>query len=84
MTQEPQCFGGLPHCSVFHFHLLSLNILFPSPFRKVPSTGDNGGWLLFFKPCNPGGEVGKTVREQERGDTVATVGDGHQGDTGRR
>lgn len=42
------------------------------------------GWLLFFKPCNPGGEVGKTVREQESGDTVATAGDGHQGDTGRR
>lgn len=83
MIQEPQHCGGLPYCSLFHFHL-SLNILFPSVLRKVPSTSDSDGWLVFFKPCNPGSEVEGTVREQEKGNTVTTPADRHQGDTGRK
>lgn len=76
VIQEPQrC--GLPYCSVFHFRLLSLNILFPSVLRNVPSPGDSDVWLLFFKPCNSGSEVEGTVKEQERGDTVTSLGDGH-------
>lgn len=79
MIQEPHHCGHLPYCSVFHLHLLSLNILFSSALSKVSNTGSSDDWLLIFRPCNPGGEVKRTVKEQGRGNTTIMPSSGHHG-----